>query len=208
MLYHKLKQEEINYGNGTIDKMKVYENVIYDSENVIKCERCNNVIFYIENEMYHVCPYKENKDEKIKIDESVIRNKASKYLCKIDKIENVCVNHEKELMYYKDSNYYCEECLKENEEYLNLYEIILTKDEIEKFKKLIDENKNILNQITMTHQNLMKKIKESFELFHNRNKSLINYCEGLLKFNEKYNKNFNLISTIRRISTNRILLHI
>ena len=72
-----------------------YENVIYDSENVIKCERCNNVIFYIENEMYHVCPYKEN--EKVKIDESVIRNKSNKLLCKIDKIENVCVNHEKEL---------------------------------------------------------------------------------------------------------------
>ena len=62
MLYHNLKQEEIDYENGTIEKMKVYENVIYDSENVIKCERCNNVIFYIENEMYHVCPYKENED--------------------------------------------------------------------------------------------------------------------------------------------------
>jgi hypothetical protein len=35
-----------------------------------------------------------------------------------------------------------------------------------------------------------------------RNNSLIEYCKGLLEFNEKFNKNFNLISTIRRISKN------
>ena len=35
-----------------------------------------------------------------------------------------------------------------------------------------------------------------------RNNSLIEYCKGLLNFYEKYDKNYNLISTIRRISKN------
>ena len=51
-------------------------------------------------------------------------------------------------------------------------------------------------------ENYIKIINESYEIFMKRNNSLIEYCKGLLKFNEKYDKNYNLISTIRRISKN------
>ena len=48
----------------------------------------------------------------------------------------------------------------------------------------------------------IRRLIDSNEEFNKRNKSLIEYCKGLLKFNEKYDKNYNLISTIRRISRN------
>ena len=52
------------------------------------------------------------------------------------------------------------------------------------------------------NEKFVQRLIDSNEEFNKRNKSLIEYCKGLLKFNEKYDKNYNLISTIRRISRN------
>ena len=35
-------------------------NIYYDNKNVLKCPKCNNLIFYVENEYLHECPI-ENK---------------------------------------------------------------------------------------------------------------------------------------------------
>ena len=69
-------------------------------------------------------------------------------------------------------------------------------------KKIIIDSENILKKISEMNENYINKLIESNDIFMKRNNSLIEYCKGLLKFNEKYNKNYNLISTIRRISKN------
>ena len=80
--------------------------------------------------------------------------------------------------------------------------IKLSKKEKEEFKKIILESEKIMKEINLMNENYIKRIKHSNEEFNKRNKSLIEYCKGLLEFNEKYDKNYNLISTIRRISRN------
>ena len=116
MLIEKFKEDEINYKNENIEKIKVYDDFCYDKNNLIRCSYCNNVIFYIENEIIHECPNKQSQS--IKFD---------KLVCKINNIENKCINHQKEFQYYKNSNYYCSLCLKEKniKDYLNLDEIKL-----------------------------------------------------------------------------------
>jgi sulfur relay (sulfurtransferase) DsrC/TusE family protein len=125
-------------------------------------------------------------------------------MCDINNIEFKCVKHQKDFLYFKDSNYYCSECLKENdfEDYLILDTITLSKKEIDDFKKIIKDSENILKEINIMNEKYIKKVKESNELFNKRNKTLIEYCKNLIKFNEKYDRNYNLISTIRRISKN------
>ena len=199
MLFEKIMLKEFNYQNGHIDTKKVYDNFYYDKDNLIRCPDCNNLIFYIENYTNHNCPIKDNY---IEINESIIKDKSNKFLCKIDNIENKCVIHKKEFKYYKNSNYYCSLCLEGNniKDYLNLDEIILSKEEINKFKKLIEKCENEMKKIKIKCDNFIEKLKENYEIFLNRNKLLIEYCKSLLEFNNKYKNNFNLISTIRRIS--------
>ena len=198
MLFQKYYEEEIDYKNGVIDYIKFYDEIYYDRKNVLKCPKCNMVIFYIENEIIHKC-FENNIYE---INEEMIKNKSNEFICKLNNIDNKCVIHEKELLYYKDSNYYCSLCLKEKNliEYLNLEVISLSKDEINDFKKLIENSEKILEQIREENEKLIEKLIESYENFEKRNKSLIEYCKSLIKFNDKYEKNYNLISTIRRIS--------
>ena len=171
------------------------KNIYYDNKNVLKCPKCNNLIFYVEEEYVHECSI-DNKTYNI--------NQNEKFMCDINNIDFKCEKHQKDFLYYKNSNYYCSECIKENnsEDYLNLDFITLTKNEINDFNKIIIDSEHILADISIMKENYINKIIDSYEIFMKRNNSLIEYCKGLLKFNEKYNKNYNLISTIRRISIN------
>ena len=198
MLYQNIEEKEIKIEE-SVENMKISDNEIYyDKNNVIKCPKCNNLIFYIENYYIHKCPIANKSYE---IYKGEITNKSNKLICNINNIDFKCVKHQKDFLYLKDSNYYCSECIKENnlEDYLNLDFITLTKNEIKDFNKIIIDSENILKEINVLNENYIKKIKESCEIFMNRNKSLIEFCKNLLKFNEKYEKNYNLISTIRRI---------
>ena len=199
MLYQKYEEKNVENGNGTYENIKVINEIYYDEKNVLKCPNCNNMIFYIENKMSHKCPFNQNY---FVIDEKDIKNKSNKFLCEINKIENLCVKHKKEFLYYKNSNYFCSECLRENnlKDYLILDFIRLSKEEINNFNQLIKDSEKLMEQIKEMNENYIKKLKESYENFAKKNKLLIEYCKNLLKFNEKYDKNYNLISTIRRIS--------
>ena len=123
-------------------------------------------------------------------------------MCNINNINFKCIKHQKDFLYYKNLNYYCSECLKESEseDYLNLDFITLSKNEIEEFKKIIIDSENIIKNLKLMNENYIKKIRENFDKFNVRNQKLIKYCKDLLNFNEKFDKNFNLISTIRGIS--------
>ena len=183
-------------------KMKIYDEFYYDKDNLLRCPNCNNVVFYVENEITHVCPNKESKS--FEINESVIKNKSNEFLSKIDNIDNKCATHKKDFQYYKDSNYFCSLCIrgKNVEDYLNLDKIILSEKEIDEFNKLIKKSEDTIKRIEIKSKNFIKKLEENYKIFIERNNLLIEYCKGLLKFNDKYEKNFNLIGTIRRISIN------
>ena len=144
----------------------VYDNFYYDKDNLIRCPDCNKLIFYIKNYSNHYCPINNNY---IEINESLIRDKSNKFLCKIDNIENKCVIHKKEFKYYKNTNYlntnyFCSLCLKEKKikDYLNLDEIILSKEEINKFKKLIEKCENEIKKTKIKCENFIKKFKENY----------------------------------------------
>ena len=174
-------------------------NFYYNDKKLVRCSYCNNLIFYINKNVYHHCPI-ENKG--FEINENIIKEKDCKFICDINNIKNECVLHKKEFLYFKDSNYYCRDCLKEKKikDYLNLDEISLSKEEINDFKKLIKNYENILLNIQKLNEEFINKLIESYERFEKRNKLLIKYCKDLIKFNEKYDNNYNLITTIRRIS--------
>jgi hypothetical protein len=57
-----------------------------------------------------------------------------------------------------------------------------------------------MKKIKEKSENFIKTLIENYDKFNKRNESLIDYCKGLLDFNKKYEKNFNLTATIRRIS--------
>ena len=111
-------------------------------------------------------------------------------------------NHKKEFHYYKDGNYYCSTCVKGKDinEYLNLDQVMLSNNEIENFQQLILKSENVMKKIKEKSENFIKTLMENYDKFNKRNESLIDYCKGLLRFNEMYEKNFNLTATIRRIS--------
>ena len=209
MLFENYQEDKIeyksvlpndDYENDCVETMKVYDEFYYDKNYLLNCPDCNKIMFYVENESTHVCPNKEKST--IEIDESLIKDKSNKFVCKIDNIQNKCVIHQKEFQYDKDGNYYCSLCLREKKikEYLNLDEIILSKEEIENFQQLILKSENVINKIKEKSDNFIKTLFENYDTFIKRNESLIDYCKGLLKFNQNYEKNFNLIGTIRRIS--------
>ena len=120
--------------------------IYYDNKNVLKCPKCNNLIFYVNEELIHKCPI---ENETFKIYEEEIRNKSNKFLCDINNIDFKCVNHQKDFLYFKDSNYYCSECIKESdsEDYLNLDFISLKQNEINDFNKIIIDSENILKYV-------------------------------------------------------------
>ena len=179
---------------------KYTKNLIYDEENIIKCNYCNFKLFYINQFYEHKCPMKN--EETFIIDENVIKDKQSNFLCNVNQIENKCVKHNEEFLYYKDSNYYCKKCIEEKnlENYVNLNEIILSKEEENNFKILLDEIKKNYNEIKQLYLKYIDSLKEKFKNFEIKSNSLIEYFENLIKLNEKYKLNYNLISTIRRIS--------
>ena len=176
------------------------KNYIYDKENIIRCPYCNTIIFYINKIFEHKCPMKNEKN--FEIDINTIRDEKSNFLCNVNQIENKCIKHNKDFLYYNESNYYCNECLKENkiENYVNLNEITLSTEEINNFETLIKNCEDYLSKIKDFNTKLIEKLKESYEKFEIKNKLLIEYFKSLIKINEKYKLNYNLISTIRRIS--------
>ena len=175
-------------------------NFFYDDKKIIKCSYCNNIIFYINDYIYHKCPIEKKG---FKINKDIIKDKDSKFICDINNINNMCVLHKNnKLLYFKDSNYYCQECIKENKinKYINLEEIELSNEEINDFKKLINDCEIIHKKIKDIYEKYINELKDSYENFEKRNKLLINYCKGLINYSEENNYNYNLISTIRRIS--------
>ena len=182
-----------NFENENIVKIPHEEILFYDNNNIIRCPNCNNIIFFIVNYYYHKCPNKEK--ESFEINKNIIKNQKNKFLCnKIYEIGNKCLKHNCEFLYYKKSNYYCSKCLieKKIKNFLILDEIVLSEEEINNFTKLIKECENIL---------LNSKEKLNYNDIKT-NKILIEYCKNLLFFYEKFEKNYNLITTIRRISIN------
>ena len=159
MLYQKYKEKKIHYENELVENMKILDEIYYNENNALKCPKCNNVLFYIENKIIHMCPF--NEDKIYEINEDLIRNK-SEFICEINNIDNLCVKHKKEFLYYKDSNYFCSECLRENNsnDYLNLDFIILSKEEIDNFKQLINDSEDLLSDIKEMKENLIKKLRE------------------------------------------------
>ena len=103
--------------------------IYYDDKNIINCIYCHIIIFYINNIWEHECSMKNN--EKFIINETNIKN----FLCNINNINYECIKHNKEFFYYKNSNYYCDECLKENNlnNFIILEEIIISKEELNNF---------------------------------------------------------------------------
>ena len=201
MLYQQFDEKEINYKYGSNQTIKKLDQIYYDKNKVLKCPKCNNLVFYVENEYVHKCPV-DNQTHEFYADD--FKNNSNEFKCDISNINFKCKKHDKEFLYYKNSNYYCSECLEENdlEDYLNLDFIKLSKKEKEEFEKIILESEKIMKEINLMNEKYVKRLIDSNEEFNKRNKSLIEYCKGLLKFNEKYDKNYNLISTIRRISRN------
>ena len=178
----------------------------YDEKRLVNCPHCNNLIFYIKfprtnDYIFHKCPI---KNKGFKLNKDIIKNKECEFICDINKIKNMCVLHNKNFLYYKDSNYYCKECKEINEnkikDYVNLEEINLSNKEIEDFKKLINDYENNFIKIKEINEKFIKELTDSYNKFVKRNDLLIKFCKGLIKYNEKFNNNYNLISTIRRIS--------
>lgn len=181
-------------------KQQYGEDIYYDKNNIVKCPECNTLIFYINNSFSHKCLIKNNT---IEINEFNIKEKNSKFICDVNKIQDKW--HNNEFLYYKDSIYFCRKCAKEknlNDNFLILDQISLSTEEINEFKYLINDYEKILLKIKELNEELINELKTSYERFEKKNKLLIEYCKSLIKFNDKYDNNYNLISTIRRISIN------
>ena len=140
MLFVNFYNEIIKYNNENITKIPHEKIFFYDIENVIKCPNCNNIIFFIVNNYYHKCLIKEEESFEVN------KNINKKFLCNINKIENKCAKHNCEFLYYKELNYYYSSCLKEKKikNFLVLDEIVLSEEEINNFKILINDCENIL----------------------------------------------------------------
>ena len=173
--------------------------IFYDDKKFIRCPYCNYAIFYLNEEYEHDCPINE---QKFHFNHNYFKNKDNIFIPDINVIQNKCVKHNKEFLYYKDSNYYCGECLRDKKlnYFLILDELTLSKDEIFNYENTIKAIENTLLKIKETSERFIKDLKESYESFINRNKLLLDFCKSLINNNKNYEKNYNLISTIKRIS--------
>ncbi len=52
MLYHNYFEESFDYPNGIIEKIDVYDKFYYDNKNVLKCSKCNNLIFLFKIDLH------------------------------------------------------------------------------------------------------------------------------------------------------------
>ena len=57
----------------------------------MKCPKWNNLLFYVENEYVHKCPFNENKI--YEINEYFFRNKSNEFICDITNIDNKCIKN-------------------------------------------------------------------------------------------------------------------
>ena len=84
MLYQLYGQEEIDYLYGSNENIKTIDQIYYyNKKNVIKCPKCNNLIFYIENEYKHKCPI---DNEYYEIDPDNFEYENKKFMCDINNI--------------------------------------------------------------------------------------------------------------------------
>ena len=140
-----------------IEKNKKF---FYHPQYIVKCPYCNIIIFYIYDYWEHNC-LKTN--QKYIINE----NNIEKFLFDITKLDNKSVNtcnkHNKIFAYYKNSNYYCDECLNENNlnDFIILDEIKLQENEINDFKNLIEIFNNILLEVKKINENLILKTEKN-----------------------------------------------
>ena len=173
--------------------------IFYDDKNLIRCPYCNYSIFYLNEEFEHFCPI---NNQKFHFNHNYFKNKDNEFISEVNVIKNMCVKHNKEFLYYKDSNYYCGECLRDKKlnNFLILDELTLSKDEIFNYENTIKAIENAFIKIKATSERFIKSLKESYECFINRNKLLLDFCKSLINNNKNYDKNYNLISTIKRIS--------
>ena len=58
MLFEKFDLRNIDYKNGYIENMKIYDEFYYDKDNLLKCPDCNNLVFFVENGITHLCQNK------------------------------------------------------------------------------------------------------------------------------------------------------
>ena len=132
--------------------------IYYDEKHIINCPYCNIIIFYINKSWEHECFMKNN--EKFVINKIFLKNRENKFLRDINKIENRCIKHNEEFLYYKNSNYYCIECLKEKKflkNFITLENIILSKEEINNYFYLIIKFENILLEVKKINEDLILK---------------------------------------------------
>ncbi len=54
MLFQNYVLESIDYRNGYVETMKVYDDFYYDKETLLHCPDCNNISFYVENKTTHL----------------------------------------------------------------------------------------------------------------------------------------------------------
>ena len=99
----------------------------------------------------------------------------------ISNINFKCKKHDKEFLYYKNSNYYCSECVIENdlEDYLNLDFIKLSIKEKEEFEKMILESEKIMKEINLMNEKYVQRLINSNKEFNIRNKEPAVLNDGL-----------------------------
>ncbi len=178
------------------------ENKFYYKENqLIRCPYCNYKQFYVKNKILHKC-YIKNED--YEIDENFIENNKN-FLCDIKDIkdiENKCLKHGKEFLYYKDYNNFCEKCKEERTNLDNIIEIKeISEEEKNEFKEKIKKSEKIFEEVKKKIDNIVNEITNSSDNFKNKNDLIFKYINKLINYIDDKNlcKNYNLISTIKGI---------
>ena len=78
MLYQQFDEREINYKYGSNQTIKELDQIYYDKNKVLKCPKCNNLIFYVENKYVHKCPV-DNKTYELNADD--FKNNSNEFIC-------------------------------------------------------------------------------------------------------------------------------
>jgi Zn finger protein HypA/HybF involved in hydrogenase expression len=117
------------------------QNEFYSKEDkIIKCPHCNYQQFYVKNKSLHKCNI---TNEDYEIDESFVK-KNEKFLCDIKDVENKCIKHREEFIYFKDNNYFCEKCKEERTNLDNIIELKkISEEEKSEFKMTIEKSEDI-----------------------------------------------------------------
>ena len=111
----------------------------YKEDKIIKCPHCNYKQFYVKNKTLHKCNI---TNEDYEINENFIKNNEN-FLCDIKDVDNKCIKHGEEFLYFKDNNYFCKKC-KEGKNLDNIIELKkISEEEKNEYKKTIEKSENI-----------------------------------------------------------------